>query len=234
MSPACVSGAIMSPTTTKSAAVAGRRVPVDWIALANAFDNIARGVRHFIHLDTGAVLRLNDGLVDPATRARVEEDPGCLLIEPIAARDQYRWLEAFIPTVDDLELRLALLHCMQGQGTFRRFKAALSERPEQLHRWRVFRIEQIRATILRWFHDRGLTPVPLEHSGPSARGAELQSSRAVDSARQQLYATASRLAPRDLQALTSLAEFLRAARSGLRTPADSSVRDAARAFGLVP
>ncbi|WP_437621331.1 UPF0158 family protein [Sorangium sp. So ce1151] len=232
MSPACGSGAIMSPTT-KSAAVAARRVPVDWIALANAFDNIARGVRHFLHLDTGAVLRLNDGLVDPATRARVEEDPGCVLIEPIAARDQYRWLEAFIPTVDDLELRLALLHCMQGQGAFRRFKAALSERPEQLHRWRVFRIEQIRVAILRWFHDRDLTPVPLDHSCPSA-GAELPSSRAVDVARQQLYSAASNLAPRDLQALTSLAEFLRAARSGLRIPADSSMRDAARAVGLVP
>ncbi|WP_437926316.1 UPF0158 family protein [Sorangium sp. So ce291] len=208
-------------------------MPVDWIALANAFDNIARGVRHFLHLDTGAVLRLNDGLVDPATRARVEEDPGCVLIEPIAARDQYRWLEAFIPTVDDLELRLSLLHCMQGHGTFRRFKAALSGRPEQLHRWRVFRIERIRVAILQWFHDRGLTPVPLERSCPGA-GAELQSSRAVDSARQQLDSAASGLAPRDLQALTSLAEFLRAARSGLRIPADSSMRDAARAVGLVP
>ncbi|WP_437504370.1 UPF0158 family protein [Sorangium sp. So ce1099] len=223
----------MSPTTTESAAVAGRRVPVDWIALANAFDNIARGVRHFLHLDTGAVLRLNDSLVDPATRARVEEDPGCVLIEPVAARDQYRWLEAFIPTVDDLELRLTLLHCMQGQGAFRRFKAALSERPEQLRRWRVFRIEQIRVAILQWFHDRGLTPVPLEHSCPSAR-AELPSSRAVDAARQQLYSAVSSLAPRDLLALTSLAEFLRAARSGLRIPADSSMRDAARAVGLVP
>ncbi|MGK3969269.1 UPF0158 family protein [Sorangium sp. So ce118] len=199
----------------------------------NAFDNIARGVRHFLHLDTGAVLRLNDRLVDPATRERVEEDPACVLIEPVAAKDQYRWLEAFIPTVDDLELRLALLHCLQGPGAFRRFKAALSERPEQLRRWRVFRIEQIRVAILEWFHDRGLTPVPLEHSWPGA-SSEPPRARAVDPARQQLYSMADSLSPHDLRALTSLAEYLRAARSTLRIPADSAMGDAARAVRLVP
>ncbi|WP_437956861.1 UPF0158 family protein [Sorangium sp. So ce119] len=222
----------MSHTTAKSAAP-GRRVPVDWIALANAFDNIARGVRHFLHLDTGAVLRLNERLVDPATRARIEEDPGCVLIEAIAARDQYRWLEAFIPTVDDLEFRLALLHSMQGPGSFRRFKAALSSRPEQLRRWRAFRQEQIRVAILRWFHARGLTPVALEHARPDAR-SEPPRSRPADAARQQLYAAADSLSPQDLHALTSLAEFLRAARSALQIPADSSMGDAARAVRLLP
>ncbi|WP_437688193.1 UPF0158 family protein [Sorangium sp. So ce176] len=222
----------MSHTTAASAAP-DRRVPVDWIALANAFDNIARGVRHFLHLDTGAVLRLNERLVDPATRARIEEDPGCVLIEAIAARDQYRWLEAFIPTVEDLEFRLALLHSMQGPGSFRRFKAALSARPEQLRRWRAFRQEQIRVAILRWFHARGLTPVALELSSQDA-SSEPQSSRAVDSARQQLYSAADGLCPSDLQALTSLAEYLRAARSALRIPADSSMGDAARAVRLIP
>ncbi|WP_437598620.1 UPF0158 family protein [Sorangium sp. So ce590] len=222
----------MSHTTAESAAP-GRRVPVDWIALANAFDNIARGVRHFLHLDTGAVIRLNERLVDPATRARIEEAPGCVVIEAIAARDQYRWLEAFIPTVDDVELRRALLHGMQGPGSFRRFKAALAARPEHLRRWRAFRKEQIRVAIVRWFHARGLTPVPLEHASPDA-SAGPPSSRAVDSARQELYSAADSLSPHDLQALTSLAEYLRAARSVLRIPADSSMGDAARAAGLVP
>ncbi|MGK3999318.1 UPF0158 family protein [Sorangium sp. So ce1024] len=225
----------MSHTTAESTAP-GRRVPVDWIALANAFDNIARGVRHFLHLDTGAVIRLNDRLVDASTRARIEEDPGCVRIESIAARDQYRWLEAFIPTVDDLELRLTLLQSMQGPGSFRRFKAALAARPEHLRRWRAFRQEQIRAAILHWFHARGMTPVPLEHverASPDA-SAEPPSRRAADSARQQLYSAADGLSPRDLQALMSLAEYLRAARSALQIPADSTVGDAARAFGLVP
>ncbi|WP_437732781.1 UPF0158 family protein [Sorangium sp. So ce1335] len=222
----------MSHTTTASAA-AGRSVPVDWIALANAFDNIARGVRHFLHLDTGAVIRLNEQLVDAATRARIEEDPGCVIIESIAARDQYRWLEAFIATVDDVALRVELLRSMQGPGSFRRFKAALADRPEHLRRWRVFRQEQIRAAILRWFHARGLRPVPLERASPDARPGPPRS-RAVDSARQQLYAAADSLSPQDLQALMSLAEYLRAARSALRIPADSSMGDAARAIGLVP
>ncbi|WP_437778312.1 UPF0158 family protein [Sorangium sp. So ce1097] len=222
----------MSHTTAESAAP-GRRVPVDWIALANAFDNIARGVRHFLHLDTGAVIRLNDRLVDASTRARIEDDPGCVRIESIAARDQYRWLEAFIPTVDDLELRVTLLQSMQGPGSFRRFKAVLAARPEHLRRWRAFRQEQIQAAILHWFHARGMTPIPLERASPDA-GAEPPSGRAADSARQQLYSAADGLSPHDLQALMSLAEYLRAARSALRIPADSSMESAARAFGLIP
>jgi hypothetical protein len=122
---------------------------------------------------------------------------------------------------------------MQGPGSFRRFKAALATRPEHLRRWRAFRQEQIRAAILHWFHARGMTPVPLEHASPDA-SAEPPSRRAADSARQQLYSAADGLSPRDLQALMSLAEYLRAARSALRIPADSSMEDAARAFGLVP
>ncbi|XXX75526.1 UPF0158 family protein [Sorangium sp. So ce134] len=218
----------MSTTTTASAA-AGRRVPVDWSALANAFDNTDQHIRYFIHLETGAVIRLVDGLADPDTCARIEADPACVRVEAIAARDQYRWLQAFIPTVDDIELQLLLLQCLQGPGSFRRFKAVLSGRPEQLRRWRVFRLGRIHAAILEWFHARGLMPASFEHALPSA-GAQPKGSRAVDKgsravdkgsravdvARQQLHAAARALAPGDLRALTLLAEFLRATRSGGR------------------
>ncbi|AGP41025.1 hypothetical protein BE04_50600 [Sorangium cellulosum] len=222
----------MSTTTTESAA-AGRRVPVDWSALASAFDNTAQHIRYFLHLETGALIRLVDGLADPDTRVRVEADPACVRVEAIAARDQYRWLQAFIPTVDDIELQVLLLQCLQGPGSFRRFKAVLSGRPDQLRRWRVFRMERIRAAILDWFGARGLVPASFEHAWPGA-GAESMRSRAVDSARQQLHAMTSDLAPGDLHALTALAEFLRATRSGSHAPLVSSRRDAERPDGLGP
>lgn len=222
----------MSTTTTESAA-AGRRVPVDWSALASAFDNTAQHIRYFLHLETGALIRLVDGLADPDTRVRVEADPACVRVEAIAARDQYRWLQAFIPTVDDIELQVLLLQCLQGPGSFRRFKAVLSGRPDQLRRWRVFRTERIRAAILDWFDARGLIPASFERALPGA-GAESMRSRAVDSARRQLHAMTSDLAPGDLQALTALAEFLRATRSGPHAPVVSSRRDAERPDGLGP
>jgi hypothetical protein len=232
MRAACGPVAQMSTTTPESAA-ANRSVAVDWNALANAFDNSAQHIRYFLHLETGAVIRLVDGLADPDTRARVEEDPGCVRVEAIGAPEQYRWLQAFIPTVDDLELQLLLLQCLQGRGSFRRFKAVLSSRPEQLRRWRVFRLAQIRATILAWFHTRGLIPASFEHAWPS-ESAEPRRSHAADSARQRLHAAASALAPGDLHALTSLAEFLRATRSSLPIPAVSSRGDAERPGGLGP
>ncbi|WP_437588620.1 UPF0158 family protein [Sorangium sp. So ce1000] len=222
----------MSITTPESAA-ADRRVPVDWHALANAFDNTAQHIRYFLHLDTGAVIRLVDGLADPDTRARIEADPGCVRVEAIGAQEQYRWLQAFIPTVGDIELQLLLLQCLQGRGSFRRFKAVLSGRPEQLRRWRVFRLAQIRASILAWFHARGLIPASFEHARPSA-DAEPRRSRAADSALQRLHSAASALAPGDLHALTSLAEFLRATGSDLQVPAGSLRGDGKRPDGLGP
>ncbi|WP_437997626.1 UPF0158 family protein [Sorangium sp. So ce185] len=222
----------MSTTTTESAA-AGRRVPVDWSALASAFDNTAQHIRYFLHLETGALIRLVDGLADPDTRVRVEADPACVRVEAIAARDQYRWLQAFIPTVDEIELQALLLQCLQGPGSFRRFKAVLSGRPDQLRRWRAFRMERIHAAILQWFEARGLIPASFERAWPGA-GSEPMRSRDVDSARQQLHAVTSDLAPGDLHAVTALAEFLRATRSGLHTPVVSSRRGAGRPGGLGP
>lgn len=112
---------------------------------------------------------------------------------------------------------MLLLQCLQGPGSFRRFKAALSGRPEQLSRWRVFRLERIRTSIVDWFDARSLIPASFEHAWPGD-GAVPMRSDTVESARERLQPAASALAPGDLHALTSLAEFLRATRSGLPGP----------------
>ena len=42
-----------------------RDIPVDWEALEDAFENNAPEVHSYLHLTTGEVLRVVDGIADP-------------------------------------------------------------------------------------------------------------------------------------------------------------------------
>jgi hypothetical protein len=78
-----------------------RDVPVDWEALEDAFENNAPEVHSYLHLTTGEVLRVVDGVADPQMHVRIASDGNYLRIDPVSSREQYRWMERFIPMVDD-------------------------------------------------------------------------------------------------------------------------------------
>ena len=82
-----------------------RDVPVDWEALEDAFENNAPEVHSYLHLTTGEVLRVVDGVADPQMHVRIASDGNYLRIDPVSSREQYRWMERFIPMVDDTDLR---------------------------------------------------------------------------------------------------------------------------------
>src|SRR4051794_37841999 len=67
-----------------------RDVPVDWEALEDAFENNAPEVHSYLHLTTGEVLRIVDGVADPQMHARIAADPTYLRIDPVSSREQYR------------------------------------------------------------------------------------------------------------------------------------------------
>ena len=83
-------------------------VPVAWEALEDAFENNSPEVHSYLQLETGEVLRIVDGVADPSMHARVIADPIYLRIDPVSSREQYRWMERFIATVPDGELRTRL------------------------------------------------------------------------------------------------------------------------------
>ena len=85
-----------------------RDVPVDWEALEDAFENNAPEVHSYLHLTTGEVLRVVDGVADPQMHSRISSDPNYLRIDPVSSREQYRWMERFIPMVDEGELKTKL------------------------------------------------------------------------------------------------------------------------------
>ncbi len=137
-----------------------REVPVDWEALEDAFENNAPEVHSYLHLTTGEVLRVVDGVADPQMHARISADPNYLRIDPVSSREQYRWMERFIPMVDDSELRGKLAHAIDGKGAFRRFKDVLMTYAADRERWFAFRSERLRTFMEAWLNAHAIQAVP--------------------------------------------------------------------------
>jgi hypothetical protein len=149
-----------------------REVPVDWRALENAVENNASDVNSYLHLVSGAVLRLVDRIADPDVQARVAGSKDYLRVDPVRSHEQYRWMEQFIATVGDDGLRRSLLDAIEGTGAFRRFKSALASSAEERERWYSFRGERLRAFMEAWLTARGIAPV--EELAPQSEVRELR------------------------------------------------------------
>ena len=60
-----------------------RDVPVDWEALEDAFENNAPEVHSYLHLGTGEVLRVVDGIADPQMHSRIAADPAYVRVRAV-------------------------------------------------------------------------------------------------------------------------------------------------------
>ncbi len=127
-----------------------KEVPVDWEALEDAFENNAPEVHSYLHLTTGEVLRVVDGVADPQMHVRIASDGNYLRIDPVSSREQYRWMERFIPMVDEGELRTKLTQAIDGKGAFRRFKDVLMSFAPEREQWFTFRSERLRTFMEAW------------------------------------------------------------------------------------
>ena len=136
-----------------------REVPIDWEALEDAFENNAPEVHSYLHLSTGEVLRVVDGIADPEMHTRIASDSVYLRIEPVSSREQYRWMERYIPMVDEPDLRGRLTQAIDGKGAFRRFKDVLMSHGPERERWFAFRSERLRVFMEAWLAAHALTPV---------------------------------------------------------------------------
>src|SRR5437764_778785 len=137
-----------------------REVPVDWEALEDAFENNAPEVHSYLHLTTGEVLRVVDGVADPQMHSRISSDPNYLRIDPVSSREQYRWMERFIPMVDEGELKTKLSQAIDGKGAFRRFKDVLMSFAADRERWFTFRSERLRTFMEAWLAAHAIKAIP--------------------------------------------------------------------------
>lgn len=199
-------------------------VPVDWEALEDAFENNAPEVHSYLHVSTGEVLRVVDGIADPEMHTRIASDANYMRVDPVSSREQYRWMERFIPMVDDNELRERLAHAIDGKGAFRRFKDVLMAHGPERERWFAFRSERLRVFMEAWLTAHALKPVaraaaPTEGEAPLRQASisqDLLSGRRVRGAealRRQLRELADSLGARDLEKVVTFAEFVKARRA---------------------
>jgi len=223
-------------TNTENASAGGaatRDIPIDWEALEDAFENNAPEVHSYLHLGTGDVLRVVDGVADPQMHARIAADPNYLRIDPVSSREQYRWMERYIPMVEDPDLQGKLNQAIDGKGAFRRFKDVLMSYGPERERWFAFRSERLRIFMEAWLSAHALNPIPRpmwvpevpprhesvpaavagEPVPPREEPREQRRGKSVETLRKNLRDIADALGPRDLDTLTAFAEFLKARRA---------------------
>lgn len=198
-----------------------RDVPVDWEALEDAFENNAPEVHSYLHLGTGEVLRVVDGIADPDMHSRIAADDTYMRIDPVSSREQYRWMERFIPMVDEAELRDSLTAAIDGKGAFRRFKDVLMSHGPERERWFAFRSERLRVFMEAWLETHALRAVAraVAPSTPPKEAAPISQEqlagrrvRNADALRKQLRDLTEMLGSRDLDKVLTFAEFVRARR----------------------
>ncbi|MCA9613546.1 MAG: hypothetical protein H6721_01660 [Sandaracinus sp.] len=209
-----------------------RELPVSWEALEDAFENNAPEVHSYLHVQTGEVIRIVDGVADPQLHQRIMSDSLYLRVDPVSSREQYRWMERFIATVEDPDLQGRLIQSIDGKGAFRRFKDVLMSFPVDRERWFTFRSERLRACMEGWLaaHDmRGIErpawPVPTaddvkEQVQVEERRGRRTRAQVVDALRVRLHELADVLPARELDAAVAFLEFLRERRP---TPRAASV-----------
>ena len=212
-------------------------VPVAWEALEDAFENNAPEVHSYLHFDTGEVIRIVDGVADPSMHTRIMSDARYLRIDPVSSREQYRWMERFIATVEDEELRRRLNIAIDGKGAFRRFKDALMSHPVDRERWFAFRSERLRSCMESWLTAHGIQSVerptwhvptaqevqPSEVETPvEPRGKPATRPVAVDAQRKRLHELVDGLGPRDMEMAQTYLEFLRDRRPASKPPVKAS------------
>ena len=214
-----------------------RDIPIDWEALEDAFENNAPEVHSYLHVPTGDVLRIVDGVADPQMHARIASDINYLRIEPVSSREQYRWMERYIPMVEDKDLQNKLTRAIDGKGAFRRFKDVLMGYGPERERWFAFRSERLRIFMEAWLNAHCLNPVKRvvwvpelveeQPSQPRRAGEQpgVRRTRSADTMRRQLRDLIEALGPRELDHLSTFAEFLGSRRAARQAAASEPEAD---------
>lgn len=124
----------------------------DWAALETAFEHNAPETNSYLDLETGAVLTIVDSRPeDDAKRAEIRSARGRFIhLDPASSREQYRWMERFVASVEDEALRERLILAIDGKGAFRRFKDVLLSYPVERDRWFTYRGTLLHIYINQW------------------------------------------------------------------------------------
>ena len=184
-------------------------VPVEWDALEDAFENNAAEVHSYLHLITGEVVRIVDGVADPRMHARIAKSREYLRVDAVPSREQYRWMEEFVDDLKDQDIADELSEAIDGKGAFRRFKDVLVRYPEERERWFSFRSERLRRDIATWLKTHNIVAVERPSwSGEDPESDTEERSPENDLMKKSLHDLIDQLQPGHFMAARSYLEFL--------------------------
>ena len=135
-------------------------ITLDWDALEIAVERNASDTESFLDLSTGQVVTIVAGDPEaPLRRQEVGENiRNFLRVEPASSREQYRWMERFVGSVADEQLRDRLIISIDGKGAFRRFKDVLLAYPAERERWFTYRADLLHWHIHNWLDTHDIHP----------------------------------------------------------------------------
>lgn len=139
-----------------------KSIKVNWSSLETAFERNAPELHSFIDRETGDIVVVVDGRIeDEENQHRIAAEPERFVkIDPASSREQYRWMERFVASLADGQLREKLLQSIDGKGAFRRFKDVLLGYPDDRERWFNYRSSLLHHHINQWFKGKNLAPEP--------------------------------------------------------------------------
>jgi hypothetical protein len=204
------------------------RVSLDWVELEGALENNSPELHSFLNRGTGDVVRIFRGSEGADQKLRdVENDPDFLYIEPISSREQYKWMEEFIETTEESNLKDKLNIAIDGKGAFRRFKDVLVGYPEDRERWFAKRAVKLRTHITEWLAAKNLEAInippwdedapPQPSEGRPDAGREWAPRESGTDLRQIAHDLVDIIPSRELPTAVAFLEFLRS-RRGFRRP----------------
>jgi hypothetical protein len=197
-------------------------IELDWDALEIAVERNASDTESFLDLTTGQVVTIVNGDPEaPLRRQEVSENiRNFLRVEPASSREQYRWMERFVGSVSDEQLRERLIISIDGKGAFRRFKDVLLAYPAERERWFTYRADLLHWHISEWLQTHEIRPsnappwgevkpppeLPVVEGKPVVHGTEAPG----EALRRQARDLIETIPAIDLPSAIAFLEFLRA------------------------
>jgi len=135
--------------------VQGAPIP-DWAALETAFEHNAPDTHSYLDLQTGQVISVVDTRPEDEEKRKSVRGGGSRYVhlDPASSREQYRWMERFVASVEDSALKERLILAIDGKGAFRRFKDVLLSYPVERDRWFSYRANLLHIYIDLWLEPR--------------------------------------------------------------------------------
>ncbi len=138
-----------------------RELKVNIDSLIDALETNCEDLSYYLDTESGEVVEFW-GLDEDGNELDAEEadpywsDERYIRIDPIESHEVYRFMERFIPTVEDEHLQYLLWVAINGRGAFRRFKDVLCEYPDERECWFSFQHELIKEWAVDWLRGEGI------------------------------------------------------------------------------